>query len=167
MLRNMKKTYVLLLCFGFVLASCSKGSADESSNSIPSSTSNLPSQSVDQSDDIKSIDDLLEVLASEGLECKNLRPATPEELGIDLNAVSEGYCDLGESQLHIAIFKNRSTNTKEMKKAIDSICPTAKALGISSVDYVDGGLWEIDNGTTAQLKAIAEKLDAEYQSVDC
>jgi hypothetical protein len=122
---------------------------------------------VDQSDDIESIDELLEVLASKGLECQNLRPATPEQLGIDLNAVSQGYCDLGESQLHVAIFKNKSTKTKEMKKAIDALCPTAKALGISSVEYVDGGLWEIDNGTAAQLKAIAEKLGAKYQPIEC
>ena len=181
MLPNMKKTSVLLFCFGAVLTSCSKGTVNESPNSILSSTSivgsqasettNPPvsSQPVSQSNDIKSMDELLEALASEGLECQNFRTPKPEDdlLELNLKADSEGYCDLGTSQLHLAIFKNESIKTKELKRMIDSVCPTAKAFGISSVDYVEGGIWEIDNGTTEQLKVMAKKLNAEYQSVDC
>ena len=172
---------VLLLCCVAVLTSCSKSSAEESSNSILASTSSVGSQPSDvtnpsvssqpasKSGDIKSTDELLEALASEGLECQNFRISKPEDdlLALNLNAESEGYCDLGTSQLHLAIFKNESIKTKELKRMLDSICPTAKAFGITSVEYVDGGLWEIDNGTPEQLKVMAEKLNAKYQSVDC
>jgi hypothetical protein len=54
-----------------------------------------------------------------------------------------------------------------MKKAIDFICPTSEGFGFTGLDYVDGGLWEIDNGTTEQHKAIAEKLGAKYQPIEC
>ena len=180
MLPIMKKTSVLLFCVGFVLTSCSKGTVNESSNSILSSTSivgsqasettnaTVSSQPVSQSSDIKSIDGLLKVLASGGLECQNLRAAEPDDdLELNLIADSQGYCDLGSNRLHIAMWENKSFKTKEWKRVIDLLCPIAKAFGITSMDYVDGGLWEIDNGTTEQLKLIAQKLDAKYQSVAC
>ena len=82
-------------------------------------------------------------------------------------AIEVGECDLEGESIELTIWKDSAQrkNYEGLGKTLG--CAFGKAFGISSFDYVNGGLWTIGNATETLSKQIAEQIGAEAVHHNC
>ena len=77
-----------------------------------------------------------------------------------------GYCDLENESINIIIWKDKDQkdNWVGMGKGR---CAMGQAFGISSFNFVDGGLWTVSNTSETLAKKISEAIGGKPEHVDC
>ena len=115
-----------------------------------------------------SASDVKTALDSAGLTCNGLKSIAVKdrEWGTE-SAVDVGRCDIEGEKTEIDVFKDNGQreNWEGMQKQVG--CMAGKAFGISSFDYVNGGLWTISPRTQTLANKIADALGGQAVHVKC
>lgn len=137
----------------FAIASIALTSCGGSGSSNPSFKSGL---------------ELSNALSTAQLECVSYTetPKADREFGQE-SALDVGACEIAGESVELAVWKDsgQKDNWKGLVKTMG--CAFGKAFGISSFNYVDGGLWTISNTSATLAKEIAEKMNAKAVQVNC
>ena len=93
-------------------------------------------------------------------------PKADREFGQE-SALDVGACEISGESVDLTIWKDsgQKKNWEGLGKTMG--CAFGKAFGITSFDYVDGGLWTISGTSETLANEVANKMDAKAVHVDC
>ena len=112
--------------------------------------------------------ELASALTDAQLPCTGYKTTPKADWGMGQEgAIEVGECDLEGESIELTIWKDSAQrkNYEGLGKTLG--CAFGKAFGISSFDYVNGGLWTIGNATETLSKQIAEQIGAEAVHHNC
>jgi hypothetical protein len=112
--------------------------------------------------------ELSSALGTAQLPCEGYKatPKADRELGQD-SAVDVGTCEIDGESVDLTIWKDSGQKENWDGLGRTMGCAFGEAFGITSFDYVDGGLWTISNTSETLAKEIAGKMGARAVHVDC
>ena len=112
--------------------------------------------------------ELSSALSKAQLACVGYKeiPKADREIGQD-SALDVGACEIDGESVDLTIWKDSGQKKNWVGLGKTMGCAFGKAFGITSFDYVDGGLWTISNTSETLAKEIAEKMSAKAVHVNC
>jgi hypothetical protein len=112
--------------------------------------------------------ELSNALSAAQMACTGYKetPKADREFGQE-SALDVGACEISGESVDLTIWKDsgQKKNWEGLGKTMG--CAFGKAFGITSFDYVDGGLWTISGTSETLAKEVANKMDAKAVHVDC
>ena len=93
-------------------------------------------------------------------------PKADREFGQE-SALDVGACEIAGESVDLTIWKDsgQKKNWEGLGKTLG--CAFGKAFGITSFDYVDGGLWTVSGTSETLANEVANKMDAKAIHIDC
>jgi hypothetical protein len=83
------------------------------------------------------------------------------------SAADVGRCDLENENIIMAIWKDKGQKQNWIGMGEKIGCEMGKAFGVSSFDFVDGGLWTVSNTSETLAKKISDAIGGKTTHVDC
>jgi len=112
--------------------------------------------------------ELSNALSSVQLDCAGYTetPKADRDFGQE-SALDVASCEIDGESVDLTIWKDsgQKENWAGMGKTLG--CSVGKAFGITSYDYVDGGLWTISGTSETLAKEIASKMEAKAVQINC
>ena len=112
--------------------------------------------------------ELSSALSAIQLECVGYKetPKADREFGQE-SALDVASCEIDGESVDLTIWKDsgQKENWEGLGKSLG--CSVGKAFGITSFNYVDGGLWTISGTSETLSKEIAGKMDAKAVQINC
>jgi hypothetical protein len=112
--------------------------------------------------------DIRDALKKAGLACTGYKPVATKDREWGMEGASDvGDCDLENENIRMVVWKDKGQKDNWVGMGKTMLCGTGKALGISSVDYVDGGLWTVSDVTQTLAKKISDAIGGMPEHVAC
>lgn len=112
--------------------------------------------------------ELSSALSAIQLDCVGYEetPKADREFGQE-SALDVASCEIDGESVDLTIWKDsgQKENWAGMGKTLG--CSLGKAFGITSYNYVDGGLWTISGTSETLATKIANKMDAKAVQINC
>ena len=83
------------------------------------------------------------------------------------SAADVGKCDLENENIKMTIWKDKGQKDNWIDMAKKFGCDMAKASGVSSYDFVDGGLWTVSDTSQTLAKKISDAVGGKPVHIDC
>lgn len=112
--------------------------------------------------------ELSSALSAVQLDCVGYKntPKADREFGQE-SALDVASCEIDGESVDLTIWKDSGQKKKWEGLGKTLGCAFGEAFGITSFDYVDGGLWTISNTSETLAKEIASKMDAKAVQINC
>lgn len=112
--------------------------------------------------------ELSSALSAFQLDCVGYKdtPKADREFGQE-SALDVASCEMDGESIDLTIWKDfgQKENWEGMGEALG--CSLGKAFGITSFNFVDGGLWTISGTSETLAKEIAGKMNAKAVQINC
>jgi hypothetical protein len=113
--------------------------------------------------------DIQAALNKAGLVCTGYEPVAKEDRDWGATSAADvGKCDIENETIKMVIWKDEGQKENWVGLAKKVGCALGGSfLGVSSFDFVDGGLWTVSEMTQTLAKKISDAIGGKAIHVDC
>jgi hypothetical protein len=112
--------------------------------------------------------DIRDALSRAGLTCTGYKTvASGDREMFTEGAADVGNCNVENEDISMIVWKDNGQRDNWSGMAKNMGCRMVKALGMSTLDYVDGDRWTIENPSQTLAKKIAGAIGGKAEHIAC